>query len=463
MKLWLKRLLLWVIGPLFLLLGGLYWHAQHVFSPEQIVRRLEQRFHLRAEIAAIDRDSFPARLEIRGLTLTERDDFARKATPLADRPLIAKPILKIERLLLDVNLFSFLLSRLDIRELSGDGIVAEVARLPDGDYSISRLFDKPDQPPKKKKRKRKLPGESQEREREEVERRFNADNLPVAAKLHSVGLSNVTIRYMHPKKKTQVTLTNGQLWLRDIDVDPKDLANHNRARIELKAKISVDRNDGVDHYGEFVTSVTGEAKPFDLETRVFLPEIDCQFNLDQGTQVTPAPLLAKLAKELAEYEKYGINVGNLGLKAEFSKEALLRLRYKDELFTLTDDSELVMGDYQLRLAKDSWFETDDHLHRIKAEVWVSPSVTETILSGMGRLVEDKAKVVSPKSVEKILAKRLVDNGRLRVRIETTGDIGDPELDLMKNLPDPQDIVEEALKEAAKDPVRLLKGIKKLLD
>ena len=103
-----KKIAYWIAG-LIILAVALVAVARHLLlgylTPQNVVNQIESRWRCRAQIDSIDAHLMGhARIEIKGLALGPRDEYASRRTPLDQRPALELAELKSASVLLDVSL-----------------------------------------------------------------------------------------------------------------------------------------------------------------------------------------------------------------------------------------------------------------------------------------------------------------------------------------------------------------------
>ncbi|MGY8686541.1 MAG: hypothetical protein ACKVHP_02200, partial [Verrucomicrobiales bacterium] len=285
MKPWIRRVL--ILGLVIVVLGAalLYLAANVFFQPDRLVRKLEKQLNCRAAIGSVDLSLFsnPSRLIIHGLSLAERDDYARKRTGQADRPALTDPQISADKLSLAVSFPHLLIGKIHVHELLGSDIQALLVKPEEGDNSLDILFDKPDRKPKKKKAK----GDKSDDDGDD----HTIDSLKLPASLRAARFENFSFVAELIEKKTRITCRNVNIDLTDVEISASDLEKRNHATLALEGQISFDHRERDLHYGEMDLKGVGAITPVDRETRKMKPEIEFQLNLVEGTYVEAAPLI----------------------------------------------------------------------------------------------------------------------------------------------------------------------------
>lgn len=458
--LWLLPL---VVLPLVFLILLLLARGQ--LTRESLVGRLEEKYNCRAEIGAVEAGLLrnPGRIEIRNLALGERDAYVRNRTRLEERKPLELSLLRADRLVLDVSLAALLRGKIAIRELSAHGVQAETTRTKDGINTLKELFSSPEESGDSEQIRTAKAGRGEDDDGNE-DASLSARDLIMPASIREVRVEDAVLYVNLEKYGTRVTCENVRLQLRDIEVDPDDLSHSNRAAIAVSGSVALDKLEaGSARYGKLNVQGTGEMTPFDAATGEFLPDIRCKLDIIDGSFVDVMPMLDAIESKIGDLENYGIKVEDLNLKGDIKKESLLHLRYHDDRYTLLGDTDFPFAQYTLTLAEGSWYDADDNEHAFEPKILLSPESTEKALLKVDEFVEDKVKIVSPKDAREVITKYFMEEGRLSVKFESDGDLGDPDVSLSSELPDLSEILKGTLEKLTEDPSKLIDGLLKLFE
>lgn len=447
---WFRRLA-WSLAAVVAVLAALACLATFMFfTSARLVSLLEKKFNCRAAVASVHVQWLgnPSRLEIRGLELYPRDAMATDRVALENRTAPSSaPLVTAEQLKLDVAFASLLVGRIDIRELSGKGIRAVATELEGGDSDLELLFADPDEVEELM---------AEESGREERKKRgdhdFTVDTFPLPTHCRAAFLEDFQLAIVLPRRDVRVDLEKVSLRLTDVDISRHDVRNHNHAELNLDGTVRVTNLETGQPYGTALLRGFGDVTPFDAATRIFMPEVFFQVDLLEGSNVDAIPLLDKVASKLRKLEDYGVALGDLTLQGDLKKEALVRFRYKDEVFTLTDASRFEFADFTLSLAEGSWYDADDDQHRFETGIRSSEALTEAALARVERLVEEKLKLPA-KPFRELIGRYLLENDRLQLEFVSEGELGSPEVTMATPLPS----LEEILKELSKNPLDLIRS------
>lgn len=240
-----------------------------------------------------------------------------------------------------------------------------------------------------------------------------------------------------------------------MSISPHDLENHNRAQLDLEARVAFDDLEEGKHFGEFVLVGKGKVKPVDVETREIDPELEFDLETLPESYLEKAPIIDAVVEKLGDLEKYGIGIEDFPIGGSLSAKAVLRGRYKDELFVLTDEAVLDFEDYAIELAKESWYESEDNFHEFHAKLIAGPAVTERVLGKVDEFLSDTLPFLPSDTFQQLIGDNFLEDGKFSLGLVTKGEIGRPKVSFSDQLPD---IDVQSVKDSAESLLDDLKSI-----
>ncbi len=462
----------WVLAPglaLVLLVAapvGARWWLDRQLTPERLVQRVEGRWNCRAEMgeAALRWSWSGAELKLRDVALGMRDRWVSDGVDPAAREPMREAVLRAEELRLSVASWPLLWGRIHARELAAQGVQADIVVPEKGENSLKTLL-RPAGWEEKPKDRRRRPGERKSGgEDGEAEEGLHVEDLPFAAWLDRAAIDDAVIYLRMEKYGTRLVGSDVFVEATDIRVNPKALGRENHASLKVRGTATLDSAEtGGMVYGQLKLLGEGEAVPFDAKTGELEPELRCRFDVVAGSFIDVMPMLDKVERRIGDFEDFGIELDNLALKGNLRAESVLHVAYRDDVYTLLDDSELHFDQYDLALRSGSSYDAGANGHDFRCGLRLTPESTAGALARLDRFVERKLKVVKPETVRRLIEESLIDEGRLTVAFRSQGDLGDPEVKLTSNLPDLEDLLKDAVRELTKDPASLIDGIQKLFE
>ncbi|HUF61931.1 MAG TPA: hypothetical protein VMN36_07630 [Verrucomicrobiales bacterium] len=445
--------------------GARWWVAAQL-TPERLVRKVEARWNCRAEMGetALRWSWSGAELKLRDVSLGERDRWVTDGAPPGDREPMREAVLRSEELRLSVASWPLLWGRIHVRELAAKGVQADITVPKEGENSLKSLLRRPGWEEKRKERRRRPGDRKRGGDDGGTEENLRVEDLPFAAWLDRAAIEDASI-YVHLEKYgTRLVGSDVYVDATNIRVDPKALGRENHAELKMRGTATLDSAAiGGLVYGQLKLRGEGEAVPFDAKTGELEPELRCRFDVVDGSFIDVMPMLDKVEQRIGDLADFGIELDNLALKGNLRAESVLHLSYRDDLYTLLDDSELRFEQYDLALRSGSSYDGDANSHDFRCGLRLTPESTASALARLDRFVERKLKVVKPETVRQLIEQSMIDEDRLTVAFRSQGDFGDPHVKLTSDLPDLEELLKEAARELTKDPGSLIDGIRKLFE
>lgn len=448
-----KKLLI-VLGALVLLtaagFGAVSWWIMQKLGPEVWVEQAEAHWNCRAHIddAALSLFPQPAKLMFKGVRLARRD--AEVAKPLAQRAPLAddSSVVLIPELVLEVKLEDLLKRRLFIERLRILAPVVREVQDPETGSSLEALFQSPEtasaaaQAPDAKRETAPppaaaLPTATGTEPRPAGAREPAASSGGFAYAVQQASLERGSLDIT--SGTTRVQIQDLDLRLSGIDIDPADLAGHNRMRAELKSRILVTgmaRIGGSKRPAELARlalSGDGEIRPLDPKTGRWRPTTDLRLTLAKESVLAGHLTIGDAAgKDLRKLQQYGIDLAPVRIGGPLMQDALVSGQFRNDRFTIRQPALFVFPDYEVALEPKSWIEAARDRHEIDLRLSCGPALQT-------RLTEGIAKAGLGESMARGVSKALADErGRMTFDIESAGALSNPKVEpktdrVLKNL------------------------------
>lgn len=418
-------------------------------TPDLFVTQIEKRWNCRAQIESVETSlvGTPG-IRLRGVALAPRDADADNALPLGERTpfAIEQAEISSESILLELRPRELIRRELNIQQLLVEGLRLRTSINEDGDASVERLFEKVESSSAEDADElvfaRAQIGAEEEDEEEEVVWSTRADRIEVQGgeATFLVEASGATIQ-----------LSNLNLALTEIDVDPNDLHNHNRALGQFGVDLLIlPPKDSPDTEPYFSTHVSGQGRiqPYDPETG----EIDTIWTLDltlhQGAEINTFPVVAKLQEVLEESGQEGLDLGDLSIRGTLLADTQTQIGHAQGKYLVKDPLLLPLPDTELTVQKGSWFHSGTNQHRLQGTMVASEQLTVQIEGKVDIFLEQKAGNFASEGLRTLLLSPLMKEERLTVEFSSKGDLSSPKVDLVTPLGDLSEVLgtgKEALK------------------
>ena len=420
------RVVLTAAASVFALLGvGLvagYLLVQQLANPDNVVRRLESEFHLRAEVTESKLSlGFPTRLEITGLSLAARDESVEKGIPQKKRPPM-ESIASIDFISMDLRTFPLLAQQFVIEEVSVERPSIEMDVFEDGTTSFDQLI----KPPPKGKREASG-GSGKTGDSADSSRVVKASELPLPTIIGSLSIEDATILAKVAKSKTTVQIHKGIVHLTDVDINPKELADHNSANLEISAWIGVDSLEKNTRYLDLAFDGSGAVQPFDPKTGNLDPSLSAQVTVRKDSWIDTLPLLDDMEKLLHQMENFGVNLDSVRLRGDFSEDTTASFNATRRDLKMTSDFMIPVDENFIVLEEGSWLNAGKNDHDFYVTFIASERLTRRAEDEVDKFLKSKMGDGPAAPVKAALFKSVKKDDFLVLRFNSKGDLGDPQV------------------------------------
>lgn len=425
----LKILLGLVVGLAVLVIAAAAL-VKSLVDEDYLAEKLEKSINSRVEIGDVSLSLFssPARLSLSQVHLSPRDGKDKRAG------------VKIDQVELNVSFWQLFFHHIDISKITVKRAEITSVYFEDGSTSLGEMFRKP-----KRKKHRGAGGRTTGRD----EGGFNVfDQKDFVTSLGGLVIEDSKVDITIEKTGLRIRGEDLRLVLSSIKVDPKNLRATNTARLTLNSLVRVHSTKGW-HYGDLNLAGTASVRVFNPETGNTEPDIEGRIDLNPGSWLnTRVPVISSAWNSLSILEKVGVKVAKLPDRATFGRSRAVAAHYHKGKITVREPLSIWVGDWELAALAGSWLQTETDQHEIHAELLASVNASERFL----RLIRALVKLV-PKKAADLLVKDIEDklfrDGRLIVKVKSSGDFSDPKVRPVDGVPD---VIKEA-KKAGKDALK----------
>ncbi len=439
---------------LLILLGGLFagWlYLRSLLNEAFLVRQIEAALNARVEIRKLDIDLFSAisSIELEGVRLGARDAVANKGTPLADRAPMATPLIAAESVELELSFLPLLSRRFEIKRFVIDRPEIKLVHYPSGANNLSGLFGPPQivegQPNPALKKTPEPPAA------EEPGEPFSVKNLPVSAGLERVGIENGVVHVSIPAAGHRILVENLNVSLTDFDVDPADLAQHNRALLAFHANTRVFGTSGKEA-GLLLLRSEGHLQLFDPNTGQVNPDLVYALRMLRGSYISDLTVMEQLSGRLPLLASAGIALKGVGERAELTQDVDLRVRYRAGQVTLLSDVNFPTVNYDLTLKQSSWLLISATAHQFQGRILASEAESARAIQSVDGVIARNLKDEDPVRYRKLLLGELLLNDRIVLDFISTGPLAQPQVYLKTQIPSLTDILKDSAKTLLKNRI-----------
>ena len=438
---WIFRLFLFLVIVLMAGVFGLKMYLEKYFDRDIIVKQVEANTNSRFGLddVTIGLFSFTPSLVLDKVKIGGRDRYADEKIHIDSRSEMKNEIVSVEKIELRIDLIPLLNKKFEldrfvihspvIRLILGEEGENNISPLLSSSIAETALIDGQDQP---------IIEHEADPEAFSVEQ-FTVTELPVAAVMNRIGIENGLIDILFRTTDQRFNISALRMMLSDIDINPKDLKNHNRAKVQFDANLSIFNKENSEQARLSLNS-HANVRPFDPATGKIEPEAVYELTIGKGSFIQALVALEKARSSLDMLTKIGLELDILSKKAVLSKDASTAIRYKEGRVSFEKELKVETNDYDLEISKDSWFNVLDNTHSFKGSFFASRAETDKLLAEVDKYIEKALREVKNVNIDRArlreeLLSELIKDGRVFITFSSSGDITDPDVKVSANMPD----------------------------
>jgi hypothetical protein len=441
-----KFLLLAVVLLALALGGGRWWVSSRVNAAE-IVRLLENSRNCRASVGSVSVRllGFPARVEVRDLVITPRDESQKPAVP-------GETYIKVNRALLEVELFSLLAGNVDVERILVEGVNMQTVKWEGGGNSLRLLLGPPGtvlRPPAPRitlededeiPAPDAVPGDGEDKP-------WHISELPVTSTLHEARISNASWTLVNQRRQTVQQWKDCSFVLSGMTLDPANPSAGGSARVTAGTRLILDNQRLRLRSLDFILALEGKYQLVDAATGYLNNDLAFEIAVKKGSLINRIPTLVKLNERLQKLES-SIGLGiTLPPEATLLSDTVLRARLQDQVIRLTDDVFFPFDTYQLGLDKDSWLSLRDEQHSFTGRLVVAGDISKNAVASLRAYLEKRSGQLATLVTKTVIEKIVTPEGSIELPFKSEAELGSPDVKLSDKL---LDAIKRAGAEAGKD-------------
>ncbi|MCP5536602.1 MAG: hypothetical protein H7A51_10280 [Akkermansiaceae bacterium] len=411
------------VGILAFLVLGIELLAKSLITKGFLVENIEKSINSEVEIGDVKVSIFslPAKVTLTDVSLAPKGTRSHRAAPI-----------KIKETSLSVGLWGLLRKHVDVSNITISGAQITTSYHADGSTSLEKMFEAPGG----KKRRSTDGGKGGG---------FNVfDQEDFVATLGGLQIKNSKVVVILEGMAIRLQCLDVEMDLSAIEIDPRQLAKTNSAKLRINSHIRIDSTKGW-QYGDIYLSGESTTRIFNPVTGDAEPDVHGDFSLGKDSWLnTRIPFITRSWNHLSVLEKVGIKVAALPEKATFGRSEAIAAHYHLGKITVKKPLSIWVDDWELAALEDSWLQTQTDQHEVRAELLASKNASVNFRSVILKGVEFLPEQVQP-IVAKDIEERLFRDQRLLVSMKSSGDFSDPTIRPVGVIMD----FAEAAKEAAK--------------
>ena len=453
------KLALKILGVLILLalaapIGLAMWLQSYV-SADYLVKMTEENCNCRAQLdsTSLSLFSWPPTLRLNGIKIAPRDEHVGK--PLSQRPPMPNADVRIDFAYAELLSDDILDGRITPNLLRFTGIEVHETLDPKDGSSLERLFQRPGGQPVASAAPPATPAgpSSPPPPVPGAPRTYDMNGstpppvppppgepivtMPVeVAKperipLREIHLEQATFHITNKAVAAQIDaeISDFDLHLTDIDVDPEALSLHNRIHAQLKAKVSVKGMAQVNgqmkpvQFAEVSLHGEGDVKPLDPQTLLWKPAATLAITFERGSVIGGHMTLNDVAGDhLEKMLKNGIDLRNVRLGGPLAEDAVATIGYDREMIAFQQPTHIVMPDFELNIQQGGWISPAQDSQQMPMRVVFGPAIREPLIQGIA------AKGLGDGITRTIVSMISDDRGNPYVDIIITGSLSHPQVE-----------------------------------
>ncbi len=285
---------------------------------------------------------------------------------------------------------------------------------------------------------------------------FKAQDLFLAFKVDEASVTGAHLDFMDWGKGIHSVLNHVNVSLTNIDVNPKNLAEHNRCEFAFDGKISVEDTNKETQVANFETSGKGDLTPFDQATGEWKPDFNIAVLIKKSGLLGGALLSEQMdAKQLKNISEYGLEIGDLHIGGVLQEDATTEIHGIGSKLIVKKDTRLVFPQYEISMLESSWIDSGQDMQLTKNVLIASPELSKQILEDAEKYLEDKVGGTAAKlALGAVGGAGFVDEqNRVIIKFRSKGSLSKPDV----KLDNPLNKVKDNLKDVGKSLLDSLLG------
>ena len=422
-------------------------------TPEALVKRLESQINARVEIEAskLTLFHFPSLVELHGVRLAPRDADANNAVPLVKRQAIGQPLFSAKSMRLEGSPWSLLSRTLDISDLIIDEADARIEKRKEGSLDVETLFKRPEIVAGKPN-PRPAPVAQGTTLPVAPTNALTADDLPMATSIGHILLSGSRVQTLLRRKGTMIDVSSLRFELTDLNVHPADLANHNSGQLRVAGALRINRPKKNREYANLNILGEGQIQPFDPATRLLSPSGSAKITFSTPSEINLTPAFEKINKRLKSLKKIGVDLGQeLGTTLVIADQTSVQVEFREGIVKTLSPLPASAGNVAIELASGALFNPENNEHAILVTLIADAKLSALVLEQ----INDKARLIPDGPSRDAFLQELTDsffkNERFQPVCLSTGNLDDPDVELVNKLPDIGKFLSGLLDEISRTP------------
>jgi hypothetical protein len=455
---------IFILALVLLITIGLYSLSSFI-TPEFVVKNLESSLNARVNVQKVNINLLSAlsSIGVEGIELAPRDKYANEGTELSKRKPISNPLIQLKSIDLGLTFSAILkrefrLDRLIINDPDLTLVLNE-----NGSNNLSGLF-KPPLTVEGKPNPSLTPEALEERRKEEAESAANSSDepftitsIPISISMGEMGIKNGNIKVVMKKTSQVILLRSLNLILKDLDIVPQDLKNHNVLKTVVNTELSILGANGKES-SKFILDSNGSVVPFDAKTGQVNPAIVHSVTFEEGSFISGFAVFDSLAGNMPALKNLNLKLDKLSQKSELKKDVSAKIGYSKGKVTFKDSPVFPTTNYDLTILEGTWIQVTNSTHGMNGKIISTKEESEKAISQIDKTLEAGAKGSDTSTIKKQIFGNLLEGDRVALPFQSTGNIKSPNVSLKVELPSISDLLQAGAKKAVSDAIgKQMKG------
>lgn len=396
-----------------------------LISPSYIEDLLEDNLNCSASVEGVKVSLWQREVRLRRLSL-------RSVSAAAD----SEAAVEVREATLGVRILPLLKKQLETTSFVIRGPIIRMSWDEEGDLSLTEIF---------RSSEKKESAEGDQSAPSEEPGVLQARENRWLAKLSETRLEEGRVELEFEKKKLRLAVDQVSIVIADLQFDPEDLATLNQVALALAGDAQL-----FDSRGDLLVKLdfqgTAEGELFDEATGDFDADVLADLALSDESYLNPqVKIVRQIWGLVGQVDKVGIDVGELPTRVGFGRSRRIKSTYADGTVGLVEPLSLSAGKWELGLAGGSWIETFSGQHELGVEFLAGDQVSQVLGGWLSKL---------PEEAQSLAQDRFIDREQVLWRVNSSGNLADPELDFLSQLPETSGLVRELEQELDKEVDKL---------
>ncbi len=420
-----KLLLGILVLLLALVLPCLQWWLNANLTPEKVVKRLEAKYNLRAEIDSVSVSilSSPAKLTLKHVVLVPRDAEADAGKPLAARSRVEAPKkvgLGLNLATAEFSLWQALLGNFHIENVVVDYLRLNTEQDAAGVDGFSAFFKKPH-----------TANAAPEAKTEGTEPAPNAPQSARKLAVNSLSIKDFRLDSRSLKKRQTYSLQDASLNLSKLRLSGSGFQTGTSPQIKLNGRFLLIGKGKAEQLNIALSAELTE--PISLDANSQPTEVPFTVKLGQGSKFSELPAIERMNEKMKRWEKYYLVLQPLPSTAAVLEDSVVQFRYTPETLTNLTDLQLNLDAYQLLLKKNSLLKLKEETCQLELLLTGSPAASQQIISDFRSALTSKLDSLGATLHEQVIKVFRQENllsaeSCLTIPMTLTGPTGKPEVE-----------------------------------